>query len=336
MTKLIATLLAAAAALSLCSGASRAEGRAEDKPAAPVAWTGKASDGTAIAIPAESKRPTVVLFVMPTQPRTHDVLAQLTPVIRAAEDVQIVVVVSGENAPHGAARVKSEESCTWPIVSDVDYTLSGLMNVHAWPTTVIVGGGGEVVAHLAGLPKHYAKNMDTHLAFASGKIDRAEFEKRISEPELIVDDPKQMASRHLQVALRLLDKGLVEPARVELDKSLRLQPLSPALQLSQTRALLMLGDADRAARLLDTIDTSAVPQSEANLLRGRVLAAQGKDAEAIVVLQNATRLNPDPAEAWYELGLAHERQHEWTKAAEAFRKAFETTDIGRKVRPSPK
>ena len=332
MTKLIATLLAAVAALSICPGASRAE----DTTAAPVAWTGKASDGTAVTIPAESKRPTVVLFVMPTQPRTHDVLAQLTPVIRAAEDVQIVVVISGEMAPQGAARVKSEESCTWPIVTDPDYTLSGLLNVHAWPTTVIVLGGGEVVAHLAGLPKHYAKNMDTHLALASGKIDRAEFEKRISQPELIVDDPKQMASRHLQVALRLLDKGLVEPARVELDKSLRLQPLSPALQLSQTRALLMLGDADRAARLLDTIDTGAVPPPEANLLRGRVLAAQGKDAEAIVVLQNATRLNPDPAEAWYELGLAYERQREWTKAVQAFRKAFETTDIGRKVRPSPK
>jgi tetratricopeptide (TPR) repeat protein len=324
-------MLTVVAALAFCARPVRAEEKA-----GLVEWKGAAADGTAIAIPPESRHPTVVLFVMHTQPRTHNVLEQLTQVLRAAENVQVVVVVSGEKAPEGAARIKSEESCAWPIVLDRDYALSGQLGAHAWPTTVLVSGGGDVLAHLAGLPKHYAKNMETHLAFASGKIDRAEFERRIGAPELIVDDPKQMASRHLQVAQRLLDKGLIEPARVELEKSLRLNPDSPALQLAMTRALLMLGDVDRAARLLDGIDTTCVSPLEVNLLRGRVLAGQGKDAEAIVVLQKATRLNPNPAEAWYELGLAYERQREWTKAAEAFRKAFETTETGRKVRPSAK
>jgi thioredoxin-like negative regulator of GroEL len=332
MTKSIVPMIAALVALAFGTGISRAEDKA-----ATVKWSGRTSDGTAVTIPAESKRPTVVLFVMPSQPRTHDAIEQLTPVVRAAaENVTVLVVVSGEKASDGAARVKSEEGCPWPIVPDRDYALSGLLNVHAWPTTVLVSSGGEVSAHLAGLPKHYAKNMDTHLAFASGRIDRAEFEKRINEPELIVDDPKSMASRHLQVAMRLLDKGLVEQARVELDKSLRLSPDSPTLQLGMVRALLLLGDVNRAATVLVGIDTTSLSPLEVNLLRGRVLAGQGKDAEAIVVLQKATRLNPNPAEAWYELGLAHERQREWTKAAEAFRKAFETTETGRKVRPSPK
>lgn len=331
MMRSITRMIAVVAALSLCSYPSRAEEKA-----ATVTWTGKASDGTDIVIPAESKRPTVVLFLMPAQPRTHDVIEQLTPVVRAVTNVNVVVVVSGEKAPDGAARIKSEEACNWPIMLDRDYALSGLLNVHAWPTTVLIGGGGDVLAHLPGLPKHYAKNVDTHLAFASGKIDRAEFERRINEPELIVDDPKSMASRHLQVAMRLLDKGLVEQARVELEKSLRLSPESPALQLAMVRALLRLGDVNRAASVLEGIDATSLPPLEVNLLRGRVLAGQGKDAEAIVVLQKATRLNPNPAEAWYELGLAYERQREWTNAAGAFRKAFETTETGRKVRPTPK
>ena len=98
----------------------------------------------------------------------------------------------------------------------------------------------------------------------------------------------------------------------------------------------MLGDVDRAAALLNRIDTTSLPPLEVNLLHGKVLAGQGKDAEAIAVLQKATRLNPNPAEAWYELGLAYERQRDWSRAAESFRKAFETTETGRKVRPNPK
>jgi thioredoxin-like negative regulator of GroEL len=331
-TKAVAITFAVAVAAALLFAPPT---RGEDK-AAPVAWTGKCDDGAAVAVPPDSKRPTVALFVMPSQPRTHDAIVQLTPVLRDVQNVQVLVVVSGASAAAGAARVKSEESCTWPVVIDRDYGLSGLLNVHAWPTTVLVSGQGEVLAHVAGLPKHYAKNMETHLAFAAGKIDRVEFEKRLASPELIVDDPKSMASRHLQVAQRLLEKGLVEQARVELEKSLRLNPDSPTLQLALVRALLTLGDVDRAGRLLDDIDTTSVSPLEVNLLRGRVLAGQGKDAEAVLVLQKATRLNPNPAEAWYELGLAYERQRDWTKATEAFRKAFETTETGRKLRPSPK
>jgi tetratricopeptide (TPR) repeat protein len=299
---------------------------------ATVAWQGKTAGGSPVAIPSGGT--TLVLFVMPSQPRTHDVLGQLTPVVQGANGMHVLVVVSGEGATAVAVKLKQQESVNWPIIVDADYALSGKLGVRAWPTTVLVSAKGEVFGHLAGLPKHYAKNVETHLAFAAGKIDKAEFEKRLDAPDLIVDDPKQAAQRHLNVAQRLLDKGLPEQARVELNKSLALQPDNPTVRLALARAMLTLGDLERAMKLLDGLDASDVPTVELNLLRGRALAGLGKQEEAVRVLEQATKLNPNPSEAWYELGLVYEHRGDWEKATGAFRKAFETTDAGRRLRPS--
>jgi Flp pilus assembly protein TadD len=52
---------------------------------------------------------------------------------------------------------------------------------------------------------------------------------------------------------------------------------------------------------------------------------------AATVLARAVRLNPEPGEAYYALGLLHEQRGDWTAAAKAFRCAFESTPAGRLV-----
>jgi len=60
---------------------------------------------------------------------------------------------------------------------------------------------------------------------------------------------------------------------------------------------------------------------------------QRRDAQAERWFDKATRLKPDQASAWYDLGIACERQEKWSQATDAFQHAVQleptNTDYGR-------
>jgi tetratricopeptide (TPR) repeat protein len=295
-----------------------------------VEWAGKDVKGIEIKVPAAAK-PTVVLFLAAGQNQSEQVVALVKAAIGAAAEVQVVAVVSGTEAEAAAKKLAEGGQIAWPVVADGEYAASGKMNVHVWPTTVVVRADGEQVAHLAGISKAYAKDLESYLAFAAGKIDAEGLKQRLEAHDTVVDSAGQMADRHLRVAQRLLEKGLTEQAKVELAAGLKLQPQHAALQQAMVDVLLSLKEADAAIALLDQIDPKNVSGPKLKLLKGKALVGLGKWDEAREVLIGAAALNPNPSEVYYELGLVYQHQQEWQKAAEVFRRAFETSQTGRKV-----
>ena len=262
---------------------------------APVKWSGKDVDGNAISVP-QRNRPCLVLFVQTDQSRSHDALKQLKSLPREQlASIQVSVVVSGERAAQRAKELSKSGDCPWPAVADLDYAASDAMAVRVWPTTLLVLPSGEVAAHLAGLPPTYARDLDAHLAFATGAIKADERDRRLAAGDTVADTPQQAAQRRIQTARRLLDKGMT----------------------------------DQALALLDEKTEQAVPRWQIDLIRGIASAKTADWQAARKLLLDATKLNPDPAEAWYRLGLVHQRQKQWEQAADAFRKAFEATEAGR-------
>lgn len=310
-------------------GASLALGLGENP--ASVQWTAKDSKGAAVQVPVEQKA-TLLLFVMPEQPQSRLALAQMGAVLKEVGAVQAVVVVSGDQAAQQAGKLAVEYP--WPVVADPEYAATGKLSVRVWPTAVVVDGAGKVVAHLAGLPKNFSKDLESYLAFASRRIDQAALEERLAHRDVVGDSPEQGANRHLQVAQRLLDKGMIDQARHELAEGLKLHPNFPALRVALAKVLLASGETAEALKLLEQLDRSALPAPQANLLRGKALAQMGKVEEARTLLLEAIKLNPQPAEAWYELGLLYQGQDDAANAAAAFRKAFEATETGRALVPS--
>jgi len=71
-----------------------------------------------------------------------------------------------------------------------------------------------------------------------------------------------------------------------------------------------------------------VPPWQVPLLRGRALMALGEWEQAAKVLPEAMKLNPDPTEAHYLLGLVYEHEKNYADAAGEYRKAFESTAPG--------
>jgi predicted Zn-dependent protease len=117
----------------------------------------------------------------------------------------------------------------------------------------------------------------------------------------------------------------------ELGEALKLQPSDPELQLTKAEILLLLNKPSEALVVLGGLDAKSAQSNRFGVLKGGALVATGKFDQAIKVLITAVKLNPNPGEAYYYLGIAYQSKKMWLEAAGAFRAAFEGTPLGRTV-----
>jgi tetratricopeptide (TPR) repeat protein len=318
-TIITAWLVAAATAATTGGGAIAAE---------PVKWSATDATGAAVAVPAPD-RTTVLAFVRPDQPQSRQAIEQIASAVArtGASAVQVVVVVSGPDAPEKAKALVGNGTRPWPVVVDADYAASGKLNVHVWPTTLLVRPDGEQTAHLPGLAKSFESDLSAHLAFASGQIDQKGLDERLATRPIVADSPEHAAARHAQVAERLLAKGQVDDARREVSAGLALTPGDVALRLANVRVLLAAGETESALAALEGVEAGSVPPWQLQLLRGKALIAAGRWDDARAVLPDALKLNPHPAEAHYLVGLVHEHAQDWPRAAESFKRACEASGL---------
>lgn len=320
---LVAVLTAAVVALAT-AGLSAAE------PAAPKRELSTTDiDGKPVRVPQADKT-SLLVFLMADQPQSLKEAEVITAAVAARQGVQVVTLVSGQQAEAAAKSLKGK--LPGEIVVDKDYAVAGKMSVRAWPTTLVIQSDGQELAHMAGLAKSFAKDLDAYLDFATGKIDRETLNRRISASQVIEDDPHQMARRHLEVAERQLAKGFLPAARQELERGLRQDPKNADLQLADVNLTIQEGHPTQALERLDKIDAASLPSWKIDTVRGRALVALKQWDAAAVVLEKAVRLNPEPGEAWYALGQIHEAKGQWQQAAQAYRAAFESTSPGRRLK----
>lgn len=305
---------------------------AEQTPPPIVKWSAVDVRGGKVEVP-QADHPSVVMFVRGDQPQSKEAVQQANEVLKKMPGAQTVIVLSGQQDAAAPTNAAAALGWTGPVVLDANYAASGNLGVHVWPTTVVVAPSGEQVAHLPGISPAYGRQLEAYVSFAAGKIDRPTLTQRLSSSEVVGDTAEQMAARHLQVAQRLMDKGLLDQGQAELAQGLKRQPKSAALQVAMARVLLRRGDTKQALAIADGLSPDAVPAWQRNLLRGQVLMATGQWDTALPVLQETMKLNPEPAEAHYELGRVYAHKGDWQHAAEAFKAAFEATPAGKAVSP---
>lgn len=316
------------AGLALLTGAA-ATARAQSAPApsaGTVAWGARDSHGQGVAVPAQQI--SVLVFLRAGQPQSAEAMALMGPVLKDRKDVQVVGIVSGDDAATGAPRLE-KDGWKYPVVVDESYDASGKFTVRVWPSVVIVNPKGVMVAHIPGLPISLANDLAAYLDFSSGKIDQAGLEKALANREVVSDSEDQKAARHAEVALRLAEQGLTEQASTEAAKAIELKPTSGKLLANLARTELLLGNGKMADTLLGKIEAADVPPNELNLLKGWAALLGNRWADAKQNLLDASKLNPDPAESLYLLGRVYEHEGDAAHASECYRKAFEHTALGR-------
>lgn len=315
--------------------ASVAPARAEDKPTT-INWTGTDMSGTKIAVPTAG-RTSVVAFVRGGQAQSDELLGLLPTALKDASDLQVVLIVGGENAGEQARSLKQGKAKSpWLIVVDAEFAASGQFNVHVWPTTVVVDPTGKQVAHIAGLSQSCASDLKVYLDFAAHKIDQATLTKALASHDVVADNPEQAAARHLQVAKRQIEGRELDAARSQIEQGLKLKPDDASLRLTLAKVMLLQNQPKEALSVLEKLPASAAPPWQIGTLRGRALIGLERWDEAKKILPDCTNLNADPAEAHYLLGLVYQHESDWPHAAESFRKAFESTPAGQRAASTAK
>ena len=287
-----------------------------------VSWAAKDTAGNAVAVPTQSKV-SVVAFLRADQKQSTEALAAVARAVGSSADVQVIVVLSGQLTEQQIKSVAASTQPAFPIVADPDFSASGQMSVHVWPTTVIVRSDGGQAGHLAGLPTSFASDLHAYIDFAQDKIDQTTLHTRLENQSVVQDSSSQAAKRRLQVATRLLESGEVEKAGAEVEAALKLAPHDPSLLLAKANVLIAAGDAATALDVVNAVPAGAAPAWQIELLKGRALVALERWDDAKRALPESIKLNPNPAEAHYLLGIAHQNTKEFEKAAEEFRAACE-------------
>ena len=299
-------------------------------------WSTRDINGADVRVPIEG-RPSVLLFLRVDQAQSRQVLKMVSAATPQIGLARILVVFSGPQAQEHAQAFAALKTVNCPIIADAEYALSKLLGVVVWPATLVVRDDGEVVAHRGGAPLSLTLELQAYLDLAMKKIDRETLGVRLAAVNdnsrgraidlspVPGDGPGPRAAWLLQMGRQLREQGRAEEALALLADGLKLQPDSVPLQVERIRALADLKQATLVLDLLKHLPAGALPAWEPELLRGRMLAAQGQWDEArrlaAAVLAGASDGSPLHSAAHYLMGTIYEHERNWEKAAQEYRAA---------------
>jgi predicted CXXCH cytochrome family protein len=253
------------------SAVARAEG---DQPVM-ISLTAPDECGQAITVP-DSTRPAVLLLLSAEQMRDEAIVKAFATSIPDDVPIQVVVVECGpgDNAP---------VALRWPIVPDPDRRISADLDVHGWPTALVLQSDGLQVARIGGSPESFAQKLSPYLQLADKTLDRAAVERQLSQHTVVGDG----ATRDLLTAQRLISDGKSKQAMKVLAEAIERHPDSIPLRIAIARALIALD----------------------------------RHGEAQGVLKVVLDHSPHSSDAHYLMGVIHEHAGDWQAAAQAYRAA---------------
>ena len=288
---------------------------------APQAWAAKDIAGQDVSVPDPAKT-TLVAFLRPGQAQSAEAIRTIVPALAQEPAIQLVIVLSGpENVQVAPEMARSHPTAR--VVTDPDYAIAGKMSVRVWPVTSIVATDGTELAHLSGMPASFAVDLQAHLDFATGKIDRTALGQRLTTRKVVAATSQQAATRFLIIAEALLERGQVDEALAEVDHGLQRDPNEPSLRIARTNILLKQKKFEEALAAADAL-TGAAPAWQVSLLRAEALVALERWDEARAAATDALKLNPHPGRAHYLAGLVHYQAQDYKSAADAFRQSCES------------
>jgi WD40 repeat protein/tetratricopeptide (TPR) repeat protein len=145
-----------------------------------------------------------------------------------------------------------------------------------------------------------------------------------------VPDPRsleQELARHRREAGEAEKAGLWFAAAWHLDRLLRLEPDSAPLLARRARALVELGQAERALADLSVLFRQPPQEGELWFTRGRAHAQHGDWRKALADYSEVLKRTPRDGAVWLSRSVAHARLGETDKAEDAYRRAVKYAGV---------
>jgi predicted CXXCH cytochrome family protein len=157
-------------------------------------------------------RPSVLLLALGGQEESEQALKRLTSSAPEAQLAQIIVILGGLNATERAKTI----NLPFPILLDADGRLASELEVHGWPTAVVITSGGAEIARVGGTANSLAMKLAAYLDVASGRVDRITAARRATTRDVVGDrtaENNSWASRELYAAEQLIASGRFDQAK---------------------------------------------------------------------------------------------------------------------------
>jgi tetratricopeptide (TPR) repeat protein len=235
-------------------------------------------EGNPIHIP-DPNRPTLLVLLGPQQLADDGIIKAISTAATDTRRAQVVLIECGPSES------PSCDSFPWPVVADPDRKISSGLDVHGWPTVLVLQSDGLEVARIGGCSESLALKLGPYLELAARTVDRAAVERKLTTNAIVGEG----AGRDLLEAQRSISDKKPNEALKLLGQAIERRPESINLRLATARALIDLGRDDEAK----------------NVLR--------------VILDHS----PDLPEAHYLMGLIHEHAGDWQAAAKHYRAAVD-------------
>jgi len=201
----------------------------------------------------------VFVFFRPKQEHSLDTLKAMVECEKefAAKPVHWVAVVSDSWPADEVKATVSEARLDMPVLIDEGDALYGKLGVRLHPVVGILDGKGKLSAYEPFREINYCERVRGEIRFALGEITREELKKVENPEKTVMRTDEGVARRHLNFAKQLMRIGDPAKAMEEVRRSLEISPSAPAYGF-----------------------------------QAKLLAEQGKCAEALPAAEAALKIDP--------------------------------------------
>jgi predicted CXXCH cytochrome family protein len=284
--------------------------RAQRRDDQSVHWIARDRDGETVTLP-DPTRPTILLLVC-TNADAGKLAACASP--KRAE--LVVLIACGVDAE----KITALDDV--PVIVDRDLAVADALDVHGWPTAVVLRPDGIEVARLSGDPQTLAWKLPPYVDLAAGIIDRAEVQKRLATTAPS-EDPAKEARRMARVAQAQVDQKDFAAALREAQEGLQLFPDSAELAAVRVESLLGLNQVSDAAAALATLHADQLPAPQYAILQSRLSIAQQQWSDARKTVEAALSVSPRDPRLHFLMGQICEHDQDWPAATAHYRNAGE-------------
>jgi len=217
---------------------------------------------------------------------------------------------------------RQEHGLTVPLAFDVERSFFGRLGLIVLPTTIIIDAKGNLSHVIALHSSSYDQKLEAYIEHTLGDLSDEELEERLAADISSRKTPRGQASAHRALARSMRGKGMLDAARAELLKAREQDPENHEVVLDLADLDIMMGDLDKADRLIDLVLKSQPNHRRAQLLKGVSLFQSDRHEEAEAVLNEALKLNPNPERVHYYLARICEADGRTQEALDHYHEAL--------------
>lgn len=319
--------------LPLASPAVESSSEAADEPARLLDFSLESLDGQTFASTrALSGRLALVAFWRTGQKHSLKLLEDLVKLRDELPEGEVVIVgvVSGAAVQADIKAIVDELGVDFPVLLDPDRRLYGQLRVIVSPTTWLVDEEGVLRFSMPGRRRSFATTARANIEFLRGRISEAERVKRTTQQHGVYKRLDSKGNKlHRRLARRLLASGKRKAAMEELRLAWETEPPLPEAGADLALLLLQDGRDAEALALLEQVLLRSPDDPRALGAKGVALIRTGHEQAGADLLRAALEREPAEPLLYYEMGRLSEGAAATDEARGYYRRGLEAALLGR-------